>query len=77
MKPPNIRATKAGCRVQRAFMLSPTNLVGQVGEIRGQVDHRRVLYNRPVHIYEEIMHCIRKLFTVDIGGHHECTQFER
>ena len=49
MKPLNIRATKAGCRVQRAPMVSPTNLVGQVHRIRGQVKHRRVLYNRPAH----------------------------
>ena len=49
MKPLNIRATKAGCRVQRALMVSPTNLVGQVRTIRGQVEHRRVPYNRLAH----------------------------
>ena len=53
MKPPNIRATRAGCRVQRAPMVTPTNLVGQVRMTRGQARHRPVPYNRPVHTIGE------------------------
>ena len=53
MKPPNIRATRAGCRVQRSPMVSPTNLVGQVRMIRAQARHRPVPYNRPVHTIGE------------------------
>ena len=49
MKPLNIRAIRAGCRVQRAPMVSPTNLVGQVPVTRVQVEHRRVPYNHPAH----------------------------